>query len=130
MRIWIVIGALNGALAVILGAVGAHALDPALPAATHAMFQTAVQYHFFHALALIGVGAISMRIETGFGRHTLMIAGLAFSLGIVLFCGGLYALSGFGIALGGHLAPFGGTLFIIGWLAFALTGLTIRVRRF
>jgi uncharacterized membrane protein YgdD (TMEM256/DUF423 family) len=129
MRIWLIIGALNGAWAVVFGALGAHMLDPALPAETRTMFETAVHYQLLHALALIGVAAISPRIDLGFARTALMISGFCFSLGILLFCGGLYALSAYGIALGSKLAPFGGTLLIVGWLALALAGVARRDRQ-
>lgn len=129
MRIWLIIGALNGAWAVVFGALGAHALDPALLAATRAMFETAVQYQFFHALALIGIAAISPRIDIDFARKALMVSGSCFSIGILLFCGGLYALSALGIALGARLAPVGGTLLIIGWLSLALAGVARRDRQ-
>ena len=119
MRIWLFIGALNGALAVTLGAVGSHALDPSLSDATRAVFETAVRYHFIHALALLGIAALQPYLD---GR-ILSAAGISFTIGILLFCGGLYALSGMGIPEGARLAPLGGMLLITAWLILAAAAL-------
>lgn len=99
-----------GASAVLLGAFGAHALKDALDAAHRELWHTAVQYHFWHALALAVVA------WAGSGKAGRM-AGVAFVAGIVMFSGSLYAL-----ALGaprwiGVVTPFGGIAFIVGWLA-------------
>ncbi len=129
MRIWLFIGALNGALAVALGAVGAHALGPATSDATRAMFETAVRYHLVHSLALLAVAAIAPHLQGTGSQRLIQAAGVAFTAGIVLFCGGLYALSGLEMPGGARLAPFGGTLLILGWLALALAGMTTRERK-
>jgi len=126
MRIWLFIGGLNGALAVALGAIGAHALGPATSDATRAMFETAVRYHLIHSLALIAVAALLPQLPRPNGRRAVHAAGVAFTVGIVLFCGGLYALSGLNIAVGARLAPFGGSLLILGWLLLALAALMSR----
>ena len=128
MRTWLAVAALNGALAVALGAIGAHALGPNASDAARATFETAVRYHFIHALALLGVAALVPQFPGGWGRRLLTVSGLAFVSGIVLFCGGLYALAGLNVALGARLAPVGGTLFIVGWLALAASALTKPTR--
>jgi uncharacterized membrane protein YgdD (TMEM256/DUF423 family) len=128
MRIWLFIGAVNGALAVTLGAAGAHALDPSLADATRATFETAVRYHFIHALALLALAALAPHFPPDSGGRRLAAAGSALSLGILLFCGGLYALSAFGIAEGAHVAPIGGLLLIAGWLLLASVAFTRRSR--
>lgn len=130
MRIWLFIGALNGALAVTLGAAGAHALDPSLVDAKRATFETAVHYHFIHALALLAVAALSPHVPPDSGGRRLAAAGAALTIGIILFCGGLYALSAFGIASGARVAPFGGMMLIAGWLLLASVAFTRRTRRF
>ena len=129
MRIWLFIGALNGALAVALGAVGAHALGPATSDATRAMFETAVRYHLIHSLALLGIAAITPHLQGRVSQRLIQAAGMAFTAGIVLFCGGLYALSGLGLSVGAKSAPFGGTLLILGWLMLAATAVTSRSRK-
>jgi uncharacterized membrane protein YgdD (TMEM256/DUF423 family) len=128
MRLWLFIGAINGALAVALGAVGAHGLDPSLGEHALATFDTAVRYHLIHSLALIGVALLSPHLPRGSGGLRLAAAGVAFAAGILLFCGGLYALSGLGIAAGARLAPIGGILFIVGWVLLAATAFATQDR--
>ncbi|HEY8586011.1 MAG TPA: DUF423 domain-containing protein [Rhodanobacter sp.] len=99
-----------GASAVLLGALGVHALRGLLDARSAGLWHTAVNYHLWHALAL------ALAVGLGRGRFR-MVAVLAFALGIVLFSGSLYAL-----ALGaprwcGAIAPVGGVAFVVGWLA-------------
>lgn len=115
MRTWITLGALMGALAVVLGAFGAHALKTRLAPDELAWWGTAVQYHGAHALALVLFGVSTERGRSG------GVAGALFTLGIVLFSGSLYAM-----ALGaprwfGAITPVGGAAFISGWLAFAVS---------
>jgi uncharacterized membrane protein YgdD (TMEM256/DUF423 family) len=105
---------LAGASAVLLGAFGAHALRGVLDGAHHELWHTAVEYHFWHALALV------VAVACGQGRAS-RVAAQAFSLGIVLFSGSLY-----GLALGaprwlGVVTPFGGVAFIVGWMALGLS---------
>jgi uncharacterized membrane protein YgdD (TMEM256/DUF423 family) len=106
-------------LAVGLGAFGAHGLKARLSADSLAVWQTAVQYHAWHALGLLAVGFLipSMWSKT---------AGVLLLAGIVLFSGSLYALAlGAPRALG-VLTPVGGLAFILGWLAFALAVIYAR----
>ena len=129
MRIWLFIGALNGALAVALGAIGAHALGPGTSDATRAMFETAVRYHLIHSLALLGIAALAAHVQGKLSQRLIQAAGAVFTAGIALFCGGLYALSGLGMPAGALVAPFGGTLLILGWLMLAATAVTSRSRK-
>jgi uncharacterized membrane protein YgdD (TMEM256/DUF423 family) len=104
---------LAGASAVLLGAFGAHALRDVLDTRDSELWHTAVSYHFWHALAL----AFTAVVTQGRARR---VATAAFSLGIVVFCGSLYAL-----ALGaprwvGAITPLGGVAFIVGWLALGM----------
>jgi uncharacterized membrane protein YgdD (TMEM256/DUF423 family) len=103
-----------GASAVLLGAFGAHALRGVLSAQSSELWHTAVNYHVWHALALM------LAVALGGGRSARVATG-AFALGIVLFSGSLYAL-----ALGaphwvGIITPFGGLAFITGWIALGLS---------
>lgn len=109
-------GALAGAAAVALGAFGAHALRGVLDVVALTTWHTAVDYQFWHALALVATGLLLQRRDD----RALDGAACAFALGIVLFCVSLYAL-----ALGaprwvGAITPLGGAAFIVGWLALAL----------
>ena len=130
MRVWLFIGALNGALAVTLGAAGAHALAPSLADAMRATFETAVHYHFIHSLALLAIAAISPHVSPDSGGRRLAAAGAALTIGIALFCGGLYALSAFDVASGASVAPFGGMMLIAGWLHLDSVAFTRKTHRF
>ena len=115
MRVWLMLAGLNGLMAVALGALGAHAF----PGDPHGagLVETASRYQLSHALALIGVAWLASR-----GRSCLTLAvGVAFTLGLVLFCGSLYitALTSWHP---GRLAPFGGGAFMVGWLLLAVRG--------
>ena len=111
----LVAAALTGAAAVLLGAFGAHALRDSLDERALATWHTAVDYQFWHALALLATG-LWMRAAT---TTALRIASFAFCAGIVLFCGSLYLLV-LGAPRGfGAVTPFGGVAFIAGWLALA-----------
>jgi len=103
-------------LAVACGAFGAHALRSRLTPEALAIWQTAVQYHAWHALALLGVGLWLARTpEVG----ALAWAGWLFVAGIVLFSGSLYALAFTGVKGLGAITPFGGVAFLAGWLVLA-----------
>jgi uncharacterized membrane protein YgdD (TMEM256/DUF423 family) len=112
-------GALLGALAVILGAFGAHALKMILAPDMLQTFETAVKYQFYHSLALVMTGLIY-----GFKQEKpVKLAATFFIIGIVLFSGSLYALVALkqtmkvGFAGLGALTPIGGLFFILGWLS-------------
>ena len=107
-----------GASAVALGAFGAHALQGRLDEAALRIWYTAVEYQFWHALALIGVAALVPARTT----RTWRACGIGFVAGALVFCGSLYAL-----ALGappwvGAATPIGGGALIMAWvlLGFAL----------
>lgn len=115
-RVWLVTGALSSAVAVMTGAFGAHALKARLTAAQLDTWSTAVQYHFYHALALIAVG-LAMRLlpeVTGLQR----VGGL-FLFGLLAFSGSLYLLALTGVRQLGFITPLGGAAFIAGWLLLA-----------
>jgi uncharacterized membrane protein YgdD (TMEM256/DUF423 family) len=101
-------------VAVALGAFGAHALKTRLAPDLMAVYQTAVQYHFWHALGLLAVGILLLqRPESG----TLAVAAWLLVGGIVLFCGSLYALAFTGVRGWGAVTPLGGLAFLAAWAA-------------
>lgn len=105
--------ALIGSSAVLLGAFGAHAFSATLDARGEGLWRTAVGYHFWHALAFtIGVVAV----PHGRARRVSLFA---FALGVLLFCGSLYALALGAPSWVGVLTPIGGIAFVVGWLALA-----------
>ena len=105
------------AAAVALGAFGAHALKARVTADALAVWQTAVNYHAWHALGLLGVGVLLSRFPHA--RGLARVAWL-FVAGIALFCGSLYALALGAPAAVGIVTPFGGMAFIAGWVALAI----------
>ena len=125
-KILFIFAALNGALAVILGAFGAHALKQSLSIAQLATWQTAVQYHFIHVLALL---ALSLCIQRLNATRISTISGIAFIVGIIFFCGSLYGLALGGPKWLGPITPLGGLAFIIGWLALGVYGAKAFAKR-
>jgi uncharacterized membrane protein YgdD (TMEM256/DUF423 family) len=102
---------LAGATAVIFGAFGAHALRGVLDERGLDIWRTAVNYHFWHALAL---ALVAFAAPAGWPRR---IAMPSFAMGIVLFSGSLYALALGSSHLVGLITPLGGLAFIVGWVA-------------
>jgi len=103
------------ALATVGGAFGAHALKAHLPAERLQLWDTAVRYHFFQALGLLGVGLTLRGQDSG----ALRLAAALIVTGIVLFSGSLYALALGASRLIGALTPLGGAAWIAAWLLFA-----------
>lgn len=116
-RWFVVLGGLNGALAVALGAFGAHGLKARLAVDALAVYQTGVQYHFYHALGLVLVGLALLHLADSV---LLRWAAWLMLAGIVLFSGSLYALSLSGLRWLGAVTPFGGLAFILAWILFAV----------
>lgn len=116
-RFWI---AAPGASAVALGAMGAHLLQGRLAPAMLAVWQTAVQFQFWHALAL---ALALLTLPDGPARR---IACAGFGFGMALFCGSLYALA-LGAPRGiGVLTPFGGLALMAGWIALGIAAVRPR----
>ncbi|WP_101675730.1 DUF423 domain-containing protein [Alloalcanivorax mobilis] len=117
MKYLLVLGALNGALAVILGAFGAHGLKSRVDAAMLEVWSTASQYHFYHALALLLVGLLARQL----GATGLVTAGWILFAGMLVFSGSLYVLVLSGQKWLGAVTPLGGLALIVGWLWLAAT---------
>ncbi|XP_069775930.1 transmembrane protein 256 [Narcine bancroftii] len=105
------VAGLSGALAVGLGAYGAHGYrrsdrDDYLKE----LFETANKYHFLHSLALLGVPHC----------RKPLLAGTLLTSGMVMFCGSLYFQAITGDPTLTKAAPYGGTMLIVGWAAMAL----------
>ena len=115
-KLFVFLGALAGAAGVALGAFGAHALKARLAPDMAAVWQTAVLYHGWHALALVGAGLFLMQRPDA---AAIAVAGWLFLAGVVLFSGSLYVLASTGMRGFGAVTPFGGLAFLAGWAAFA-----------
>jgi len=107
-----VLAAGGGALAVVLGAFGAHALRNVLDAAELQTWHTAVEYHFWHTLALLAAAVSAPSRWRSAGA-------IALTLGIVAFCGSLYALALGAPRVLGMITPLGGACLIAGWISLA-----------
>jgi uncharacterized membrane protein YgdD (TMEM256/DUF423 family) len=120
----IITASLFGVLAVIAGAFGAHALRASLPPKQLEVWQTAVQYQFYHVFALLFLSTSSR-----FKSKLITSIYYLFTFGIIFFSGSLYLLScrdllGMpGLAAIGPITPIGGLLFIIGWVMLALAAI-------
>ncbi|MFO6422901.1 DUF423 domain-containing protein [Motilimonas sp. KMU-193] len=112
---------LSGASAVALGAYASHGLSLAEPLA--GFVELALQYHFYHTLALLACAMLTLFINQGRGYRLLYCASTCFLLGIFLFCGTFYYWAMTGQKLLGLLTPAGGMCFILGWLCLAMIAL-------
>ncbi len=117
-----------GAIAVILGAFGAHSLKNLLSESQLATFETGVRYQYYHTFAIFGVYLLNQKNPI----KRLNSINTFFLIGIILFSGSLYLLACKDI-LGienwkflGPITPIGGTFFIIGWILLTITSLTNR----
>jgi uncharacterized membrane protein YgdD (TMEM256/DUF423 family) len=111
---WLLIAAINGALAVAFGAFGAHGLQGRIDAHAIEIFETGARYHMYHALAM-GLAALALR--SGAAPMPASVAAGFFLAGIVLFSGSLYLLALTGVRSLGFVTPFGGLAFLVGWIA-------------
>ncbi len=109
-------GAVAAGIAVMLGALGAHALRSKLDESSLNAFNTAVQYQMVHALALLLVGLMIYLFPTD---SLFKFVAALFVAGILFFSGSLYALAFTQIKLFGPITPIGGLAFIAGWLLLA-----------
>lgn len=116
---WLACAAINGLLAVLLGAMAAHGLEDRLDAKAMAYWETASRYQMYHALALFAVAWLAGEVAS----KAVRVAGIAFLLGILLFCGSLYLLALTGTKGFGMVTPFGGVAFLVAWVALFVLGL-------
>jgi uncharacterized membrane protein YgdD (TMEM256/DUF423 family) len=114
---WSAIGAFLLALAVMIGAFGAHGLEGTLDAYSMGVYETGVKYHFYHALGLLIVSLLP-RIGALSAKRAGWICGLLLA-GVVLFSGSLYVLAITGMRILGAVTPLGGVAFIAAWLMLA-----------
>lgn len=112
-------GALSAAIGVAAGAFGAHGLRGSLSPEMLSVFETAVRYQMYHALALVAVGIMEPSLPGGL----LRACGWCFVLGTILFSGSLYLMTLTDIRWVGMVTPLGGMTFIAGWGALALWAL-------
>ena len=115
-KLFLSIGSISGALAVMIGAFGAHGLKNKLSEKMLANYMTGVEYHFYHTIALLIVGVVALHYPS----RPLAAGGWAFTIGILIFSGSLYIMAMTGITKLGAVTPIGGMAFIIGWVLLAI----------
>jgi uncharacterized membrane protein YgdD (TMEM256/DUF423 family) len=125
MGLWLVIAALDGAAFVVIGAAGGHGVIA--DATLQRLFDTASDYHAWHALALLAVAMGQGRLE-GAARRLASVAAMLWLVGTVLFSGSLYIHAFIGAAPIPAATPVGGASLIFGWLVLAAAGLVVLRR--
>lgn len=115
-RVFLAVGAIAAFLAVAFGAFGAHALRDRLPADLLAIYRTAVEYHFWHALGLLAIGLAAPMLP---GDVLVKWAGWTMIVGMLLFSGSLYALALSGVRGLGAVTPIGGVCLLTSWALLA-----------
>ncbi|WP_445665268.1 DUF423 domain-containing protein [Fodinibius sp. AD559] len=116
-KLFLIIGSIAMALAVGLGAFGAHGLKEILTDEMLDIFETGIKYHFYHAIGLLVVGLVAQLIPNS---SFLQWSGWLMLAGIIIFSGSLYILSISGIRWIGAITPIGGLCFIVAWILLAL----------
>ena len=116
-KLFLVLGSINTAIAVVLGAFGAHALKNRLTVEMLEIFETGVRYHFYHALGLLVAGMIAIHLPESI---YLKWSGWLMLAGIIVFSGSLYILSISGARWLGAITPVGGVSFIASWILFTI----------
>lgn len=117
---WLAVAGILGALAVIVGAFGAHGLQGRVSPDSLGTFEIGVRYHMYHALALLAVALAEGRFEA---RRWARRACALWVAGIVVFSGSLYALVLTGAKWMGAITPIGGVALIAGWICIALAAI-------
>ena len=112
---WIAIAALNLAVAVMLGAFGAHGLKNLATAEQLVWWNTATQYFFYHALGLLILAVVKLTTP----NYPIKSAFILIQLGLILFCGSLYLMTLGLPKIFGIITPIGGAFMIFGWLTLA-----------
>jgi len=119
---WLVAAAANGLMAIAMGAFAAHGLRSVLDADALGWIDTGSRYQMWHALVLLGVALLLVRIQPGRHRRILEVVAWAFLAGIVLFAGSLYLLALTHLQAFAWIAPFGGVALMAGWFGLVLLG--------
>ena len=117
-KLFLILGSINAATAVFMGAIGAHSLKTIITEDMLFVFQTAVQYHFYHSLGLMIIGVLTIYFKS---VKYIEIAGWIMFIGIILFSGSLYTLSITNMRWVGLITPIGGIAFIVSWVLIAIT---------
>lgn len=114
------IASIFGFLAVAIGAFGAHAVKGSIEPSLYVVYQTGVEYHFYHALALLFLAFAPERLDL----KVIKRAAVGFVIGILLFSGSWYLMALTGMRSLGMVTPLGGVAFLCGWALLGYAALT------
>jgi uncharacterized membrane protein YgdD (TMEM256/DUF423 family) len=118
-RTIVVLASIAGLTGVLAGTFGAHGLRSHVTTELLNVFEVGVRYHLIHAVALLALGALAASTDRA---ALLRWTAWLFAIGIVVFSGSLYLLAITGEQRLGMITPFGGVMFILGWLCLAVFG--------
>ncbi|RPF54050.1 DUF423 domain-containing protein [Aquisalibacillus elongatus] len=121
MKALLLIGVINGFLAVALGAFGAHGLEGKLSDKMLETWEKAVQYQMFHTMAIFIAAILLIRFDIS----SFATAGWTFLIGIILFSGSLYIYSLTQVKTFAMITPIGGVAFLIGWVLIGLGAMKV-----
>ena len=113
--LWVCIGAVLGGLGVAIGAAGSHLLESRIDSDALETLETAVRFQMYHALALVVLGGLA-KVWPG---RIVTAGGVLLSVGVLIFCGSLYALALLDLGVFGAIAPVGGLSLMAGWAVLA-----------
>lgn len=116
-------GAINAALAIVLGAFGAHGLEGRLTEHYLDVFETGVRYHMYAALGLM---LIALLDKAAGGSKQALLGGRLVMAGMIVFSGSLYVLALTGFSKLGMITPLGGAAMIAGWAIVAAGALKLK----
>ncbi|MBS7529988.1 DUF423 domain-containing protein [Hazenella sp. IB182353] len=119
MKLFVMLGSINMALAVAIGAFGAHGLASKVTVKMLANWQTGAHYHIIHALALVAIGILMTQMPSQ--TSLLTWAGWLLFAGIILFAGSLYVMVLTDVTKLGAITPIGGLAFIAAWVLVAIS---------
>lgn len=122
MTLWLILGALFAAVSVALGAYASHGLEQAATEESRAWLETAVRYAMWHSLALLAVAWLATRFPWSW---LVRLAGFGFTLGILLFSGGLCVMALTDYQPVGPIIPLGGLAFVVSWVVLVLLGIRV-----
>jgi uncharacterized membrane protein YgdD (TMEM256/DUF423 family) len=124
---WLLVFAgISGFLFVALGAIAAHGLKPLLTDYLLSVFETGVLYQALHTLIIVACAILIRGSSSEKSQKGLFRAAICFIIGILCFSGSLYGLALTGIKWFGPITPFGGVMFLVGWVLFIYSALHLN----
>ncbi len=124
VKVFLTSGSIFAGTSVLLGAFASHLLKDYMSPKAIELWETGVKYQMYHALALVLLALLINQLEEP--SLALIIGGIAFIVGIILFSGSLYGLSLTKTREFGVVTPLGGIAFVLGWLCLAISAIELK----